>query len=273
MTLTAARRRLGRPGRGPRGQSRHRPCRLGWIPVLVLVIDTSSAATLAALASVDDGVSVLAMRRNVDPRAHGEVLAPAIAGCLDDAGAAVTAICARSSPASGRAPTPGCGSGWSPRRAGRRARQIPTYGVCSLDGIGALTAGACSSPAMPAGARSTGPPTRDGRREAGPDVAKPADVATDGFSACAGAGARLYADVLGLPLLDHDYPDPAALAGARRRPDQRRRPVRAAGAAVPAPARRGRAGCAQGGADVTSPDGCSSRRSRSWPCGSGTSAS
>jgi hypothetical protein len=27
----------------------------------------------------------------------------------------------------------------------------------------------------------------------------------------AGAGARLYASVLGLPLLDADYPDPAAL--------------------------------------------------------------
>jgi hypothetical protein len=30
----------------------------------------------------------------------------------------------------------------------------------------------------------------------------------------AGAGARMYADVLGLPLLDADYPDPAALVRA-----------------------------------------------------------
>ena len=51
----------------------------------------------------------------------------------------------------------------------------------------------------------------DGVRVAGPDVSKPADVSTVDSQAMAGAGARLYADVLGLPLLDLDYPDPAAL--------------------------------------------------------------
>jgi tRNA A37 threonylcarbamoyladenosine modification protein TsaB len=51
----------------------------------------------------------------------------------------------------------------------------------------------------------------DGVRVAGPDVSKPVDVSTVDSQAMDGAGARLYADVLGLPLLDADYPDPAAL--------------------------------------------------------------
>jgi tRNA A37 threonylcarbamoyladenosine modification protein TsaB len=55
---------------------------------------------------------------------------------------------------------------------------------------------------------------REGRRVEGPDVARPAAVATDGFDACAGAGARIYSEVFGLPLLDQDYPDPAALIRA-----------------------------------------------------------
>ena len=43
-------------------------------------------------------------------------------------------------------------------------------------------------------------------------MAKPAELNADGFAAAAGAGARLYADVFGLPLLDQDYPDARALA-------------------------------------------------------------
>ena len=50
-------------------------------------------------------------------------------------------------------------------------------------------------------------------RVAGPAVGKPADVDVAGVTAMAGAGARLYADVLGRPLLELDQPDPAVLAG------------------------------------------------------------
>ncbi len=42
-------------------------------------------------------------------------------------------------------------------------------------------------------------------------VARPADLELAGYTAMAGSGARLYADALGLPLLDQDYPDLAAL--------------------------------------------------------------
>jgi tRNA A37 threonylcarbamoyladenosine modification protein TsaB len=53
-----------------------------------------------------------------------------------------------------------------------------------------------------------------GVRVAGPEVAAPATVSTLDSDAMAGAGARLYASVLGLPLLDVDFPDPAALVRA-----------------------------------------------------------
>jgi ribosomal-protein-alanine N-acetyltransferase len=50
----------------------------------------------------------------------------------------------------------------------------------------------------------------DGVRIEGPDVSRPADVAA-GSGAMAGAGARLYADVLGPSLIDRDFPCATAL--------------------------------------------------------------
>ena len=56
---------------------------------LVLALDTSSAAVTAAVVEVSDGgCSVLAQRRHVDPRGHAEHLAPQIAECLEQTGAA-----------------------------------------------------------------------------------------------------------------------------------------------------------------------------------------
>src|SRR5207247_3964541 len=58
---------------------------------------------------------------------------------------------------------------------------------------------------------------RDSVRQADPAVDRPDDVlaflSDDRPDAMAGAGARMYADVLGLPLLDRDFPDAVALAG------------------------------------------------------------
>jgi tRNA A37 threonylcarbamoyladenosine modification protein TsaB len=54
----------------------------------------------------------------------------------------------------------------------------------------------------------------DGARVDGPRVHRPVEVSTVDSTAMAGAGARLYADVLALPLRDVDYPDPAALVRA-----------------------------------------------------------
>jgi tRNA A37 threonylcarbamoyladenosine modification protein TsaB len=50
----------------------------------------------------------------------------------------------------------------------------------------------------------------DGARVAGPDVSRPADIRVEA-RAMAGAGARLYRDVLGLPLVGPDHPSATAL--------------------------------------------------------------
>jgi tRNA A37 threonylcarbamoyladenosine modification protein TsaB len=55
--------------------------------VLVLALDTATPASTAAVAEVTGaGMRGLAERREVDTRAHGELLAPAIAETLAEAG-------------------------------------------------------------------------------------------------------------------------------------------------------------------------------------------
>lgn len=96
---------------------------------------------------------------------------------------------------------------------------IPTYGVCSLDGIGTVTSGtvlvACDArrreiywAVYDAGARATEPA-----------VNRPADVAAVlreldiAPTVAAGDGARMHAEALALPVQDAPaYPIPAALA-------------------------------------------------------------
>jgi len=197
--------------------------------VLVLAIDTSSAAVTAAVLVVDDAghddsirddaVRALAQRVTVDARAHGERLAPSIAECLAEAGAApddLDAIVAGVGPG----PFTGLRVGLVTAAAMADALTVPAYGVCSLDAI-AAAAPSDNRLLVAADARRREvfwARYADGGRIEGPDVAKPADVSTVDSAAMAGAGARLYADVLGLPLLDVDYPDPTALVrlAARR---------------------------------------------------------
>ena len=53
--------------------------------MLVLALDTATPASTAALVEVTaDGLRGVAERRTVDPRAHGERLAPEIAAILAD---------------------------------------------------------------------------------------------------------------------------------------------------------------------------------------------
>jgi tRNA threonylcarbamoyl adenosine modification protein YeaZ len=178
--------------------------------VLVLAVDTSSAAVTAAAVSVDSDVQVRAQRVTVDPRAHGELIAPSIATCLDEADAAVADLDAVVAGV-GPGPFTGLRVGLVTAAALSDALNVPAYGVCSLDAIaGAVVA---SSLLVAADARRREvywARYRDGARVAGPGVARPADVPV-ADDAMAGAGARLYAGVLGLPLLDVDYPDPGAL--------------------------------------------------------------
>ena len=179
--------------------------------MLVLAIDTSSAAVTAAVVEVGDAVRSLAQRVTVDARAHGERLAPSIAECLAEAGAKpadLGAIVAGLGPG----PFTGLRVGLVTAAAMSDALGIPTYGVCSLDGI----AGAVDETEL----LVAGDARRrevfwaryvDGARVDGPHVDRPTEVSTVDSVAMSGAGARLYAGVLGLPLCDVDYPDPAAL--------------------------------------------------------------
>lgn len=184
--------------------------------MLVLAIDTSSAAITAAVidvsveASVD--VEVRAERVTLNPRGHGEFLAPGIADCLASAGAG---------PADLRAIVAGTGPGpYTGLRVGLVTAAVmsdvlgvPAYGVCSLDAIaGAVERTAPLLVATDARRKEVyWARYVDGLRVDGPVVSRPADVPVDAGE-MAGAGARLYADVLALPMTGPDHPSVAALA-------------------------------------------------------------
>ncbi len=180
--------------------------------MLALVIDTSSAAVTAAVVSVTDSVEVVAAEVTLDARAHGELLAPSIRKALGTAGARpreLGAIVAGVGPG----PFTGLRIGLVTAAAMGDALGIPTYGVCSLDGIGAALDVPALLVATDARRREVyWARYADGLRVAGPDVVEPAGLSTVDSQAMAGAGARLYQQILGLPLLDADYPSPPALA-------------------------------------------------------------
>lgn len=180
----------------------------------VLAVDTSSAAITAAVVEVTDGdVCERATATIYDARAHAEALVPMIQGQLArlgldvaDLGAVVAGV--------GPGPFTGLRVGLVTAAVLADTLRVPTYGVCSLDAVAwGLTAG----PLLVAGdarrrevywARYV-----DGVRMAGPAVDRPHAVDAGDAAAMAGAGARLYADVLGLPLLDCDHPSVAGLVG------------------------------------------------------------
>ena len=104
--------------------------------MLVLALDTSTPAVTAALAEVtDSGMKGVAERRTVDPRAHGELLAPQVAALLADAGATVRELAAIVA-GLGPGPFTGLRVGLVTAASMGQALDIPTYGVCSLDALG-----------------------------------------------------------------------------------------------------------------------------------------
>jgi tRNA threonylcarbamoyl adenosine modification protein YeaZ len=161
--------------------------------VFVLAIDTSSPAVTAGVVSVGDDVTLAAVRAPVSPRGHGELLSPSIAACLADAGigrADLRAIVAGLGPG----PYTGLRVGLVTATALAHALDIPAYGVCSLDAIGA----ACAD--EPNLLVATDARRREvywaryaaGERVDGPYVDRPADVPTAASTAVAGAAAELY---------------------------------------------------------------------------------
>jgi tRNA threonylcarbamoyl adenosine modification protein YeaZ len=178
--------------------------------VLVLAIDTSSAAVTAAVLDLSADARY-AEQVTDNARGHGEYLAPGIAACLAEVGAApgdLRAIVAGTGPG----PFTGLRVGLVTVAVMGKVLGIPTYGVCSLDAIAGAVAS--ESPLLVA----TDARRKeiywahyvDGVRVDGPEVSHPADIRSEAV-AMAGAGARLYADVLNLPIVGPDYPSAAAL--------------------------------------------------------------
>jgi tRNA threonylcarbamoyl adenosine modification protein YeaZ len=194
--------------------------------VLVLALDTATSAVTAGLAWIAGaGVEVRAERVTVDARKHGEVLAPAIQDSLAEIGAKphdLAAIVAGVGPG----PFTGLRVGLVTAAALADSLGIPAYGVCTLDAVvsaadaASLAADAAYLVATDARRREVYWATYqpDGKRLTGPAVDKPAAVhdwlagQESPPSWAAGSGARLYADVLGLPVRDPEYPSVRLLA-------------------------------------------------------------
>ncbi len=179
--------------------------------MLVLVLDSSTPAVTAALAEVTgDGVGIVAERRTVDARAHGELLAPHVAAVLAEAGARprdLGAIVAGLGPG----PFTGLRVGLVTAASMAQVLGLPTYGVCSLDGLGLAAGAGRVLAATDARRREVYWATYDdGRRATGPAVGPPADLDTAGVERAVGEGARRYADLIGLPVADEPLHPPAA---------------------------------------------------------------
>ncbi|MFB4282987.1 MULTISPECIES: tRNA (adenosine(37)-N6)-threonylcarbamoyltransferase complex dimerization subunit type 1 TsaB [unclassified Nonomuraea] len=178
--------------------------------MLVLAFDTATPAVTAAL---HDGERVLAESTTIDARRHGELLAPTIELVLGEAGASprdVTAIVAGSGPG----PYTGLRVGLMTAQGLATTLGAPAYGICTLDAV-AYGSG-LTGPFLVATdarrkevfwARYSDPRTRLD----GPFVDRPADVPVEGLPVV-GAGAQLYADLLGGGGDAPPYPYAGALA-------------------------------------------------------------
>jgi tRNA threonylcarbamoyl adenosine modification protein YeaZ len=161
--------------------------------VLVLALDTATPASTAAVAEVTDtGMRGLAERRTVDPRAHGELLAPEIARTLEEAGVRprdLDAIVAGVGPG----PFTGLRVGLATAASMGQALEIPTYGVCTLDALGLAAGPGRVLVATDARRREVYWATyENGKRTRDPDVSRPPDVAADRGPGGGGGGGGVF---------------------------------------------------------------------------------
>lgn len=160
---------------------------------MLLAFDTASPAVTVAL---HDGSDIVAEKTVIDAMRHGELLTPTIVEVLEGAGAAridVTAIAVGVGPG----PYTGLRVGIVTALVWGAALEVPVYGVCSLDVMArqAVRDGTVGGPFVVASdARRKevywASYDADGLRLAGPDVVRPAAVATTG--PVIGRGAVLY---------------------------------------------------------------------------------
>ncbi|HZE41044.1 MAG TPA: tRNA (adenosine(37)-N6)-threonylcarbamoyltransferase complex dimerization subunit type 1 TsaB [Stackebrandtia sp.] len=184
--------------------------------MLILAVDTSTPAVTAAVVEFAERFSGGGAERVVlNPRAHGELLTPLISQALEqlratpsDLGAIVAGV--------GPGPFTGLRAGLVTAAAMGHALSIPTYGVCSLDGIGATTSGKTLVATDARRKEIYWATYVDGVRADGPHVSAPSEVAEIAAAAdgCYGDGAHRYADVLDVtPAEDPRFPRAAALVG------------------------------------------------------------
>jgi tRNA threonylcarbamoyl adenosine modification protein YeaZ len=185
--------------------------------VLVLVIDTSSAAVTAGIVELTEAADplLLAERVTVDARAHGERLVPSIQQCLRQAAVAVGDLAAVVAGV-GPGPFTGLRVGLMTAAAIADAAGLPSYPVCSLDAIAAGHPGVAELLVAGDARRKEiyWARYRDGHRIGEPAVGRPAGLASAlvGLQAMAGAGAAIYSEVLRLPLLPGQFPTVTGLA-------------------------------------------------------------
>ncbi len=190
--------------------------------MLALVLDTATPAITAAVMLVDPtgatDVRLLAVRSVVDAKAHGELLAPAVAAVLGETGIGsrdLAAVVAGLGPG----PFTGLRVGLVTAATMGSALSIPTYGVCSLDALGA-SARAATLVATDARRKEIyWGVYRGGVALTEPAVDRPERVAEllagSEVASALGDGAHRYAAVLPFELVaEPRYPEPLALARA-----------------------------------------------------------
>jgi tRNA threonylcarbamoyl adenosine modification protein YeaZ len=166
------------------------------------------------------GLRLLAQRVTFNAKAHGELLTPHVQDALAEAGVSLADIDAIVC-GSGPGPFTGLRVGMVTAAALGQALNRPVYPVPTPDAIALDAAtGAPLLVATDARRREVYWAAYDAacRRTAGPHVQRPAELAEKlpslGVAQAAGEGARIYADVLGLPLVDTVHPSPVGLVAA-----------------------------------------------------------
>jgi tRNA threonylcarbamoyl adenosine modification protein YeaZ len=174
----------------------------------MLAFDTATPAVTVAL---HDGTDLLGQRTTVAPMRHGELLAPAIAAVLEQAGATrldLTDVAVGVGPG----PFTGLRVGLATARTLGAVLGVAVRGVCTLDVMAAeARAGAAFLVATDARRKEVycASYTAAATRVEGPRVARPADVATE--APVAGLGATLYPDAFPNAVVPQ-HPSAAVLA-------------------------------------------------------------
>jgi tRNA threonylcarbamoyl adenosine modification protein YeaZ len=197
--------------------------------VLVLALDTATPAVTAGVVELtpDSPPRLLAQRVTVNSKAHGELLTPHLQAALAEAGHRLSdldaIVCG-----SGPGPFTGLRVGLVTAAALGQALNRPVYPVPTPDAI-ALDAVALATATGKPLLVATDARRKEvywaaydavGRRTDGPHVDRPADLVAKlpsllpAVVEAAGEGAEMYADVIGLPVVEARYPSPVSLVAA-----------------------------------------------------------